>query len=235
MMPKPLRVAIFAAIVATACARYGVAQPAENLLRAWAPSPDTFPLDDLPRTVDPEGKIRCPKVDLVSHRGTAVRYHSPVRVYAGFKPRLELFEEVVRDVALEIYGRAPSKIRHLGTINCRRIRRWPAFLSEHGLGNAIDVAAFEFAPLKRKAKAPTDLQPQLRRAFSVSVKRNWDADAANALALRHQRFLHTLATRLIERKDIFRVLLGPAYPGHQDHFHLDCAPWRLVDVFEQAS
>ena len=223
-------------LAATVSARSAMAQTdRDDLLRAWAGAPDTFALDELERSVDPAGKIACPKVPLVTHKGTHVRYHSPVRVYAGFRPRLELFEAVVRDVAIEVYGRAPTRIRHLGTFNCRRIRRWPEFLSEHGLGNAIDVAGFQFAAVQRKAPVPGDLEPKLRRAFTITVERNWTAKADDAVLSRHSRFLQTLATRLVARHDIFRVLLGPAYPGHHNHFHFDCAPWRLVHVFEQGA
>jgi hypothetical protein len=35
----------------------------------------------------------------------------------------------------------------------------------------------------------------------------------------------------VARDDIFRVLLGPAFPGHKTHFHFDVAPWRLVDIW----
>jgi BirA family biotin operon repressor/biotin-[acetyl-CoA-carboxylase] ligase len=37
---------------------------------------------------------------------------------------------------------------------------------------------------------------------------------------------------LIGRDDVFRVLLGPGYPGHDTHFHFDMAPWRMVQIFE---
>ncbi|MSP93317.1 MAG: hypothetical protein EXR79_16240 [Myxococcales bacterium] len=233
---RPVLLAGVLALAATAAARDGFSEPdRDDLLRAWAGAPDTFALDDLERSVEPTGAIRCPKVTLVTHKGTHVRYHSPVRVYAGFQPRLELFESVVRDVAIEVYGRAPTRIRHLGTFNCRRIRRWPDFLSEHGLGNAIDISGFQFAAVRGKALAPSDLEPKLRRAFAVTVERNWAAKPDDAASARHSRFLQTLATRLVGRHDIFRVLLGPAYPGHHNHFHFDCAPWRLVHVFEQGA
>jgi len=39
--------------------------------------------------------------------------------------------------------------------------------------------------------------------------------------------------RLIGRQDLFRVVLGPAWPGHHNHFHLDFAPYRVVEVFKQ--
>ena len=50
----------------------------------------------------------------------------------------------------------------------------------------------------------------------------------------HARFLDTLARRLVA-KDIFRVLLGPSYPGHENHFHFDMSPWRLVDIWPHDS
>ncbi len=188
-----------------------------------------FALDDLPRTVAPEGPIHCPKVDLVTYRGDVLRYHTPVRVYVGFREHLRRFEEVARDVAVEVYGRAPSRIRHLGTLNCRRIRTWPDYLSEHGLGNAIDVAGFDFAPLPRKLARDSSLPPKLRRGFQVRLDPHWTG--TTGVPAIHAHFLHLLAERLVARQDIFRVMLGPAYPGHKNHFHFDCAPWRIVEIF----
>ena len=46
----------------------------------------------------------------------------------------------------------------------------------------------------------------------------------------HRRFLHRLALRLARDTSLFRVVLGPGYPGHADHFHLDMASYRLVVV-----
>lgn len=116
-----------------------------------------LPLDSLERTVDPAGKIQCPKVELVHYPGDVVHYASPLRVNPDFRARLRLFEQVVRETATEIYGRPPRQITHLGSFNCRRIRKWPEYLSEHGLGNAIDISGFDFPPLPRKAKIPPDL------------------------------------------------------------------------------
>jgi hypothetical protein len=69
----------------------------------------------------------------------------------------------------------------------------------------------------------------LRRAFKVRMARHWDGVGSKGRV--HQRFLNELARRLIARRDIFRVLLGPSYPGHKAHFHFDCSPWSLVDIF----
>ena len=130
---------------------------------------------------------------------------------------------------MEIYGRAPHKIRHLGTYNCRRIGGYPNMLSEHSFGNGIDIASFSFPRLKRGEKLPSGVPRSLRRSFTVDMLKHWNAKrTAKGL---HQRFLHTLGHRLIERK-IFRVLLGPAFPGHKNHFHLDYAPYELISIFK---
>lgn len=190
-----------------------------------------FALDGVERTIAPTGAIHCPKVELVSYKGDLLRYHTSVRVYVGFRERLRRFEGVVRDTAVEVYGRAPKRIRHLGTLNCRRIRTWPDYLSEHGLGNAIDISGFDFGPAPRKASLPEGLPTTLRRGFQVRLDPDWDGTSATGAV--HARFLHLLAERVVARTDIFRVMLGPAYPGHKNHFHFDCAPWRIVWVFER--
>ena len=191
--------------------------------------PDTrLELDDVQRVVEPTGKIQCPKVALVSYGGDVIRYASPLRVNPQFRERLRRFETVVRETATEVYGRAPTAILHLGSFNCRRIRTWPEYLSEHGLGNALDVAGFVFPPLPRRTKAPADLPRQLTRGFRVRIDPDWQG--GEGIAGLHARFLHELAQRLVARNDIFRVMLGPAYPGHKNHFHFDCAPWRIVEI-----
>lgn len=193
-----------------------------------------YGLDEVPRWLDSaKGPMRCPKVELVSWRGKALKYGGSVRVYKGFAEKLALFEEVARDVSIEVYGRAPTRVLHMGTLNCRRIRTWPQLISEHGMGNGIDIAGFALPALKRGQKAPADLPQSLRRAFQVTVKDHWQAEVppvGPAQAQLHGRFLRRLTDELLKRPEIFRVLLGPAYPGHRDHFHFDCAPWRLVTL-----
>ena len=46
----------------------------------------------------------------------------------------------------------------------------------------------------------------------------------------HQKFLRKIGKEMIERK-MFRVILGPAYPGHKNHFHIDMAPYEVISVF----
>ena len=182
-----------------------------------------YPLDALPRGV--VGGARCPEVELRTYAGSVVRDQKATRISVGVAGSLRGFEEIARDAAVEVYGRPPRRLRHLGTYACRAIRGIRSLLSEHALGNAIDVEGFDFGPAPRGSKPP----PGLRGAFSVRVEKHWDGRAG--VAALHARFLRLVAERTIARPDLFRVVLGPSYPGHHNHFHLDVAPYRLVDVF----
>jgi hypothetical protein len=149
-------------------------------------------------------------------------------VHPAFQERLKMFEKIVLEVATQFYGRGPERIVQLGSYNCRPIRLYPNLLSEHALGNAVDVAGFVFGRA-RSREIPVHLSSRLRRGFRVTVLEHWNAK--RGVGAVHSEFLHALAHRLIEQTHIFRVLLGPAYPGHRNHFHFDCAPYRLVSIF----
>jgi hypothetical protein len=197
---------------------FGGTQPALADSSAGA----AYVLDAIPREVPVRGRLRCPG-ERVSYRGTHVRYHKPVSVNPAFIPRLVRFEALLVEVAREHYGRAPVRLVHIGAYNCRRTRGYPDLLSEHALGNALDVEALRFAPVRRAERRQTPRA--LRKGFIVSVLRHWSADPE--AKSRHAAFLRALTRRLLE-DDIFRVLLGPAFPGHRNHFHFDMAPYRLV-------
>lgn len=108
-----------------------------------------------------------------------------------------------------------TAIRHASTYVCRgRNNQAGARLSQHALGNAIDIAAFEFED-----------------ATSVSIQpRDRDADMAEAFqkAVRFAACLH------------FTTVIGPySDPWHADHLHLDIAPrnggYRLCRFPEMAA
>ena len=219
----PISPALRAAVLGAAAALLLLVSPPSAVA-------DEYPLDTVGRVVPPKGKLRCPEVELVRYRGDTIRYHRPVKVFVGFRDRLRLFEQVVREAAVEVYGRAPRRIKHLGTYNCRRIRAYPFLMSEHALGNGIDIAGFHFGPARRGDEAAKRLPRSLRRSFKVRVLKHWDGRGRAGRL--HARFLRELARRLAARPDIFRVMLGPGYPGHKNHFHFDCSPWRLVDGFD---
>ena len=187
-----------------------------------------YALDKFSRNVSSRGPIKCPKIKLISYKGSHIRYHKPVTINHAFKEKLIAFEKLVKEVSIEIYGRSPHKIRHLGTYNCRRIGGNRNMLSEHAFGNGIDVASFSFPRLRRGEKLPEGIPKSIKRSFNVDMLKHWN-DKRTAKGL-HQRFLHTLGHRLIN-SEIFRVMLGPSFPGHKNHFHLDNAPYDVVSIF----
>jgi hypothetical protein len=194
-------------------------------LRRTLSSREPYALDDLPRRLAAGQEPVCLGDQLVVHRGETVRYRGAVRVHPAFVERLERFEQAVHDTAVEVYGRAPRRIQHAGTYSCRPVRGRDSRISEHALGNAIDVRGFEFGPLPRNAReaAPEDLPVSLRRGFTVTVGRHWGGNGRNGET--HERFLHTLTERL-ERDRVFRGMIGPADPRHANHLHLDAGPYR---------
>lgn len=198
-----------------------------SFLRTAAASdpPTAYALDALPRTIEAHARMSCPDVPLTVYDGTSIRFSSPTRVYPGFVDHLREMEEIVRETAVEVYGRAPVRLIHDGTYNCRLVRGYLTLVSEHALGNAIDVEAFEFGPAAPGSDAPAGL----RGAFTVSLGKDWKG--GEGAAKLHSEFLHLVAERIIARPKLFHVVLGPSYPGHKNHFHFDLAPYRLVNVF----
>ncbi len=188
-----------------------------------------YPLDKLSRRIPKRGPVPCPKLDFVIYRGKHLKYQFPAKVYAGFRDRLAKFEKVVSEVGTEFYGRPPRRIVHMGTYSCRRISAYPTWLSEHAFGNAIDIEGFDFGPLPRGKALPQGVHRAFRGYFRVRVLNHWKVKRGPAKV--HARFLRALVKKLQQRRDIFRCMLGPAYPGHRNHFHFDAAPWRIIDGF----
>lgn len=98
-------------------------------------------------------------------------------------------------------GGGLSAIQIIGGYSCRtRNSKRGAKLSEHAVGNAVDIAGFK-----------------LRNGTVYSVKRNWRSGRGRKTLRR----LHKSACRS------FGTVLGPnADRHHQDHFHLDVARHR---------
>lgn len=189
---------------------------------------DPYALDDVERWIDPATQLGCRPESLVLHRGQLLPYHGAVQVDPAFADRLVRFEQLVVEVAEEVYGRAPAKLRHVGAYSCRPTRQRSQRLSEHALGNAIDVIGFDFGRAKRGRALPAGVPSALSQAFQVRIARHWAPRDASSAAAAHARFLHTLADRLGDRSDVFRGMIGPSRRDHADHFHLDMSPWRYV-------
>ena len=207
------------ALGASACTMVGHATDA---------SAPRYALDDVSRQVA-SGPLPCAAepVSLVTYRGERLRYARPLRVHPAFREKLITFESIVDEVARAHFGRAPRHIVHFGAYACRSVRGRPELVSEHALGNAVDVAGFDFGPLPRKQPGFAELPKPLRGAFRVRLDEHWAAGGAGAP---QAAFLRSLAARIIARPDVFRVVLGPGWPGHQNHFHFDNAPYRLVGL-----
>lgn len=113
-----------------------------------------------------------------------------------------LWVREVDAIAQRRFGQGLSKVHHMGTYSCRRMRgngsgKW----SEHAFANAWDVAAFEFQDGTR-----------------IDVLNGWDGPYAESSFLREVRDVAC---------DIFNVTLSPNYnAAHADHFHLDMGPSR---------
>jgi hypothetical protein len=195
---------------------------------AAAPAParrEAYALDPVSRSVTARGPLRCRERRLVRYTGSLIPLDRPARVDVAFRANLRRFEGIVSDVAIRYYHRPPSRIRHLGTFSCRRIRGLPMWLSEHGLGNAIDVSGFDFDAASDPSR---DLPRSLDAAFQITLLEHWNA--RDRVGVLHRNFLRALAARLAARPDIFRVLLGPDARGHKNHFHFDMGQVPLVDL-----
>ena len=166
-----------------------------------------YALDDRDRTAPVDGRARCAPEELVLHRGSAVRYAAPVKVHPAFVSRLERFEQIAREVGIEVYGRAPRTLHHGGAYACRTMPS--GRYSEHAFGNALDLEGFTF-PAAGKGK----------REVRVHVSEGWSERGAPEA----KRFLARLLARLDDH-DVFRAIVGPPDPTHRDHLHLDAGPW----------
>jgi hypothetical protein len=186
-----------------------------------------YPLDVIPRETA-KGQAACVPKGLVTYGGDVLTYDQPVQVHPAFVPRLRDFERLVVKTAREFYGRAPSRLVQMGAYRCRPKEKPRRLLSEHGLGNALDVAGVRFGPAKPNERVPRGAPDALREPFEVRIETHWKAGGRERV---HREFLRELARRVIAARDMFRVVLGPAYPDHENHLHVDYAPYRLVRVF----
>jgi hypothetical protein len=177
-----------------------------------------YALDGLQRKAS---RGTCPKVSLSEFAGQSLRFLPAARITPAFRSRLLQLEGVVREVAVRVYDRVPSAVLVAASYDCRSVSRNQRRLSEHALGNAIDITGFRFAPA-------TGWWASVPEGFDVRVDQHWKA-RGGALERRHARFLAELTRTLLER-DVFRTLLGPAHPDHQDHFHFDMAPGHYVHL-----
>src|SRR6187549_97243 len=97
-------------------------------------SGESYALDAIDRTPAMSDGPRCHPESLVRYRGTWLKLEPPSAVAPPFAARLERFEELLAQLGQQVYGRAPTKILHVGTYACREVADRTAKLSEHALG-----------------------------------------------------------------------------------------------------
>lgn len=105
--------------------------------------------------------------------------------------------EVAQPAAQAWFGEQIVEVRQLSSYSCRRIAG-SGSMSEHGYGNALDVAGFTFASGR-----------------VITVKHGWQGSPDERGFLRQ---VHAGGC------EIFTTVLGPGYnAAHADHFHFDLA------------
>ncbi len=110
--------------------------------------------------------------------------------------------DVVQPAAQAWFGEPIVEVRQLSSYSCRRIGGTGS-MSEHGFGNALDVAGFTFASGR-----------------IVTVKHGWNGSPEDRGFLRQ---IHAGAC------EVFTTVLGPGYnAAHHDHFHFDLARRNAV-------
>jgi hypothetical protein len=110
----------------------------------------------------------------------------------------EWMMSAVQPAALAWFGAPVAEIHQISAYACRPINNTPGEnLSEHAYGNAIDVAGFT-----------------LTDGRSVTVKQGWRG-APDERGFLREVFAAACA--------MFKTTLGPGYPQHDDHMHLDLA------------
>ena len=144
---------------------------------------------------------------------TGIHYNGFTHMSCALTLALARFEEVAQDEARRVWQRPDSEmpirqIAHLGTFNCRR-QRLRAKVSQHSLGNALDLQAFE-----------------IKGVGVVSVLRDWRPRSAKPTPWQLQAadFLQSLSRRLRE-EEVFTNVLDPDWDAwHRNHIHVDLAP-----------
>ena len=132
--------------------------------------------------------------------------NQPATLGCPLAVRFDEFEqEILQPLAIRYFGQPVKRIHHYGAYACRNQRGGNSNsnrLSQHAVGRAIDVSAFEL------------IDGQI-----IRVAQDWHGVG------RRSRFLRNVAR---EACDLFHVVLTPSHDrAHQDHLHFDTGPWRL--------
>jgi len=155
---------------------------------------------------DREGPNGCRLSDSVRITRSSVALDQPVQLNCAAALHLLRFEEqVLQPAAQRHFGQRLSRVRHFGGYSCRARADNARRLSEHGLGNAVDVAGFDLAD-----------------GTQITVARHWREPGPRGA------FLQEVARGACS---IFHLVLTPRTDAlHRSHFHLDIGRWRRCDA-----
>ncbi|AKF10539.1 extensin family protein [Sandaracinus amylolyticus] len=176
-----------------------------------APTPRVevpYALDDLPRD-GAQLAEGCPEVPLVDHAGDPVPWRPALRVHPALVPAVRALERAIVETAILTYHRAPIRILSASSHRCRTMRGNPTRISEHALGNAVDLRGIV-----------------LDEGEEITIRDHWSATGEDAI---HVRFWHALVRRMIDEQS-FRGIVGPPRADHLDHLHFDHGRSRFTDV-----
>lgn len=134
---------------------------------------------------------------------TGITYSGPLMIDCSLALTLPAVEKVIQEEAVKHLGSPIVKITTLGSYSCRNVRGWKERISQHALGNAMDLAAFS---------------PKVGTA--ASVQRDYVTYGEEPKTVRGH-FLRAVYRRLWSEAGVTRVL-GPDWDAsHRDHFHVD--------------
>lgn len=143
----------------------------------------------------------------------AVRYrHGPQQIHLHRAPVLSCpmalamvrFEALAQSWALRYLKQKIVRVRHAGSYNCREMRNYPGWVSEHSYANALDLKSFE-----------------LQDGKVLTVKDDYASPGPSG------QFFRALAKSLVDNQ-VFSVVLTPNFDGlHKRHLHLDLARYRV--------
>lgn len=154
----------------------------------------------IPAISSPNAACGIPQPVRISHVA-GVRLSRPITVNCRMAVQLADWVEYAAIPASEAIGEHLALITTFDSYSCRpRNNKRGNRLSEHGRGNAVDIAGFVFASGRQ-----------------VTVLEGWKRSSESP-------FLKTLHARAC---GLFGTVLGPnADPYHRNHFHLDVAERR---------
>lgn len=140
---------------------------------------------------------------IVTKGPTGITYAGPLMIDCSLALALPAVEKVIQEEAVKHLGEPITRITTLGSYSCRSVRGWRERISQHGLGNAMDMAAFS-----------------TKRGDKASVQRDYQIGVEEPEKPRG-KFLRAIYGRLWREGGVTRVL-GPEWDAaHRDHFHLD--------------